>query len=99
VNREMKRMMQRQGQVGQDGQPLAAPQQRARLSSRPANAPRRTPWAYFKEVRNEMRKVNWPSRTEVRNYSTVVLATLIFMVALIFVLDYFFSGAAVFLFK
>ena len=102
VNRETKRMLQRQGQLGQDGNPAAAPrqpQQRASLSSRSSNAPRQSPLGYLREIRNELRKVNWPSRTELRNYSIVVLITLFVMIGLIFVLDYLFSEAAVFLFK
>lgn len=95
-------MLQRQGQLGQDGASAAPPPrqpQRAGLSSRPANAPRQTPLGYLRDVRNELRKVNWPSRAELRNYSVVVLITLVVMIALIFILDFLFSEAAVFLFK
>jgi len=95
----MKRMLQRQGEVGSDGQPLAhkraqPPRQTARPTSR-----RTGPLAYLREVRNEMRKVAWPTRLEVRKYAIVVLITLVVIGALIFVLDALFSEAAVFLFK
>lgn len=100
MNRETKRMLQRQGQVDQDGTPLAAPRSaRPTLSSRPANSPRQTPLSYLREVRNELRKVAWPTRLEVRNYSIVVLITLAVLLALIFVFDYLVSEAAIFLFK
>ncbi|HKN48926.1 MAG TPA: preprotein translocase subunit SecE [Actinomycetota bacterium] len=53
----------------------------------------------MKDVRGELRKVAWPSRAEVVNYSTVVLFTLIVLTALIFVLDLGFQKWVTFLFK
>jgi preprotein translocase subunit SecE len=102
VNRETKRLLQRQGQIGADGQPLATPRQApsrsaAAIANRPRN--RTSPFAYFKEVRTELRKVAWPTRAEVRNYSTVVLVTLVFMLTLIFGLDLGFSKISEILFK
>lgn len=93
--------MQRQGQIGADGQPLATPRQAPRSAAAMANRPRKrtSPFGYLREVRTELRKVSWPTRAEVRNYSTVVLITLLFMLALIFGLDYAFSWASEFLFK
>jgi preprotein translocase subunit SecE len=38
-------------------------------------------------VRDEMRLVQWPSRTELINYTSVVLTTLIIMITLIFFLN------------
>ena len=40
-------------------------------------------WTYLRQVVAEMRKVIWPSRREMVNYTAVVLAFLVFMVALI----------------
>ena len=92
--------MQRQGQVGPDGTPVASPRPQSRpSSSTQRSGPRRTPVSYFKDVRNELRKVNWPTRLEVRNYSMVVFVTLFFMIALIFGLDYAFSKGAIYLFS
>jgi preprotein translocase subunit SecE len=102
VNRETKRLLQRQGQIGADGQPLATPRQpQSRSAAAMANRPRKrmSPFAYFKEVRTELRKVAWPTRAETRNYSTVVLVTLVFMLALIFALDLGFAQVTEFLFK
>ena len=99
MNRQMKRMMQRQGQVGPDGTPETArraPQQR-RV---PAPSKERTsPVQFLKEVRGELRKVAWPTRAEVINYSSVVLVTLIVLIVLIFVLDLAFAKSVLFLFK
>jgi len=46
-----------------------------------------------------LRKVSWPTKLEVRNYSIVVLFTLTVLITLIFFLDLAFSQAAIFLFK
>jgi preprotein translocase subunit SecE len=97
----MKRMMQRQGQVGPDGAP-AAPKQRQpapRPAARPTTAQRTRPAQFLREVRGELRKVAWPTRAEVVNYSTVVLATLVILILLILALDYTFSKSVLFLFK
>jgi preprotein translocase subunit SecE len=50
-------------------------------------------------VRVELRKVAWPTRAETVNYSTVVLLSLVVLIALIFILDYAFGKASLFLFK
>ena len=99
MNRQMKRMMQRQGQVGPDGAP--APTRRP-PQARPAPKPpaqRTSPATFLKEVRGELRKVAWPTRGEVVNYSTVVLFTLVILIGLIFVLDLAFAKSVLFLFK
>jgi preprotein translocase subunit SecE len=101
VNRETKRLLQREDQVGPDEEPVdeSRPAATRSPSSKASKGPRSTPLGILREVRNELRKVVWPSRLEVRNYSVVVLFTLIVMMALILALDYLFSEAAVFLFK
>ena len=99
MNRQMKRMMQRQGQLGADsGWPSAqrAPQPRR---APPPTKERTSPATFLKEVRGELRKVAWPTRAEVLNYSTVVLFTLVVLVALIFVLDLAFAKSILFLFR
>ena len=89
MNREQKRMMQRQGQIGPDGEPVA--KQRKRTAPPPkakAKEERTTPMKFIREVRTELRKVAWPTRAEVINYSIVVLVTVVLMTALIAGLDY-----------
>ena len=99
MNRQMKRMMQRQGQVGEDGAPVAAKRQpQQRPATKPASQ-RTKPREFFREVRGELRKVAWPTRAEVINYSTVVLATLVVVTALILVLDLAFAKGVLFIFK
>jgi preprotein translocase subunit SecE len=93
----MKRQMQRQGQTGPDGAP--APSQKRQPQPRTAPANRTKPMQFLREVRIELKKVAWPTRTEVLNYSTVVLVTLILLIGLILGLDYMFSKSVLFLFK
>ncbi len=90
MNRQTKRMMQRQG-----GDRVRAPERR------PATAPvreRTSPREFLSEVRGELRKVAWPSRQEVINSTVVVLIAVIFMSLLIFGFDYLSAKFTLFLF-
>jgi len=98
MNREMKRRMQRQGQVGEDGSPASA---RRQAPPRPAPRPtsqRTSPAEFVREVRGELRKVAWPTKAETINYSLVVLITLAVFMIVIVILDYVFGKSALYLF-
>jgi preprotein translocase subunit SecE len=99
VNREMKRMMQRQGQVDADGTPTRREPPARPSPARAATKERVGPSEYARQVRGELRKVAWPTRAEVINYSIVVLVALILLTILIFGLDWAFGKAVIFLFK
>ena len=108
MNRETKRMLQRQGQLGPDGQPAAPAdgkrrqQQIAQQPRRAAAAPRRertSPVTFLREVRGELRRVAWPTREEVVNYTTIVLITLAVLMAFVFVVDFGFAKSVLFLFE
>jgi preprotein translocase subunit SecE len=105
MNREQRRLLQRQGQMTEEGLPASPPKRTEPVERRPtrpaAGAPRRrtSPREFLHEVNVELRKVAWPSRADTINYATVVLITLIVMISLIFVLDLAFSNLANFLFK
>ena len=101
MNREQKRLLQRQGQIGPDGQPIAStrPPARPQPGAGARRGPRTTPFGYLRDVRNELKKVAWPTQAETRNYSMVVIITLAVTIALITALDYVFSEGAIFLFK
>jgi preprotein translocase subunit SecE len=104
MNRETKRMMQRQGQVDADGEPVVSarrqpPRTAARGATAQAAASRTSPAQFVREVRIELKRVAWPTRAETINYSTVVLITLAVLMALIFALDTAFAKAILFLFK
>ncbi len=105
MNRETKRMMQRQGQMEADGSPSSrrAPAGAAARTPRQqkGGAPvrrRSTPVQFMREVRDEMRQVAWPSRAELINYTSVVLTTLVLMIGLIFVLNLAFGKLITLLF-
>ena len=46
---------------------------------------------YTRQVVAEMRKVIWPTRKELTNYTTVVIAFVLVMIAILAVLDYGFG--------
>jgi preprotein translocase subunit SecE len=86
MNRQQKRMLQRQGQLGTDGEPVAR-----KRAAPPAPRPkeeRTTPPQFIREVRSSLRKVAWPTRAEVVNYSLIVLFALIIITAYVAALDY-----------
>jgi preprotein translocase subunit SecE len=93
VNRETKRLMQRQGQMEADGSPstrraAAQGQRAARAPGKgPSGRKRTTPVQFTREVRDEMRQVAWPSRTELINYTSIVVTVLVIMISLIFLLN------------
>jgi preprotein translocase subunit SecE len=104
VNRQTKRLLQRQGQLAPDG--TALPRQ---AQSTASSAARRQPQntgegrghrfvEYLREVRVELSKVLWPKRPDVINYSTVVLGTLILLASMIFVLNLVFAKGVLYLF-
>jgi preprotein translocase subunit SecE len=99
VNRETKRMMQRQGQMEADGSPSTRRREAQPAQRRPPTRKRTSPSQFLREVREELRQVAWPTRPEMINYTAVVLTTLVVMISLIFVLNYGFSKAILYLFQ
>jgi preprotein translocase subunit SecE len=85
MNRETKRMLQRQGALGADGEPKAT--RKAPPAPRPKEK-RTPPREFVREVRSELRKVAWPNRAEVINYSIIVFITIIVLTAAIAGIDY-----------
>jgi len=81
-------MLQKQGEIDADGAPVRRRRQPT-SGSRPQQ--RTGPIQFMSEVRGEMRKVAWPSRSETVNYSIVVLVTIIVLTSMIYGLDWFFS--------
>ncbi len=96
MNRQTKRMLQRQGQITSEGLPTTAKQQQ-----RPGPKPQRErvgPRQYTREVRGELRKVAWPTRQEVMKYSLIVLVAVVLLTSMIAALDFVFTRAVFFLF-
>ncbi|MGO9335818.1 MAG: preprotein translocase subunit SecE [Acidimicrobiales bacterium] len=103
MNRQTKRLLQRQGQIDQEGTPTGgsrrpppSAQRRPPTPDRPGLPERAVEFA--REVRNELAKVAWPNRSEVVKYTIVVFVTLVFMTSLVFGLDYGFAKSVLFLF-
>ena len=80
LNREQKRMLKRQGAIDEKGAPTRA----TRLSKRERVGPAQ----YLRVVRDEMRKVAWPTRPEVVRYSIIVTACVIVYMVYVGVIDY-----------
>ena len=93
--------MQRQGQVEADGSPAARrqpPVTRSRQGSQQELSFGARIGEFSKEVRNELRLVTWPNRSEVVSSASVVLVTLIVLISLIFGLNWLFSHGETYLF-
>jgi len=100
MNRETKRMLQRQGQLGPDGESprVDRDQQQRRAAAQRTPSERTSIPQFLREVRGELRKVAWPTRDEVIRYSGIVLFTLIVLTTFIFGLDYVVAKGVFFLF-
>lgn len=97
LNREQKRLLKKRGEIDDDGAPVAS---RRQPTNKGAPTEERTsPGQFVKEVRSELRKVAWPSRDEVINYSIVVFATLVILTAFIGLLDWGLGEALLKLFE
>jgi preprotein translocase subunit SecE len=88
VNRQYKRMMQKQ-----EAKRKSAPRPQIKPQTAPAKKKRTPPIQFIKEVIAELKKVQWPSRQEVVAYSIVVLVSTIVITALIFAMDFVFAKA------
>jgi len=90
MNREQKRLLQKQGALDADGSPKAT--RRAPSAPRPKEQ-RTKPRQFAREVRGEMRKVNWPTRAETINYSIIVFITIVVLTTMIAGADFGLSQA------
>ena len=61
---------------------------------RPGGSGRTSPALFFRQVIAELRKVIWPTRDQLVTYFMVVLVFVLFMIALVSVLDFGFNKAA-----
>ncbi|MGV0635875.1 preprotein translocase subunit SecE [Mycolicibacillus trivialis] len=70
----------------------AAKAKKAKKAKKARTGPSRNPFLfvfnYLKQVVNELRKVIWPNKKQMITYTSVVLAFLVFMVALVALSDY-----------
>ena len=94
MNREMKRAQakaERQQKAAGTDRRAAAPAAVTKRAAVQEKRKRTSARQFLKEVRLEMKKVDWPTRTELITYSTVVLVTITFMTAFVFGIDYVFT--------
>ena len=96
MNREQKRMMQKQGELDADGEQV---RQRRQAPSQRAPEDRTSPGEFVREVRSELRKVAWPTRSDTINFSIIVIVTLAVLTAIIAGLDALFSDSILRLFE
>jgi len=95
MNRQAKRMMQRQKATTQDRVEALRQRRAVTTTERKKRTP---PKQFLKEVRQELKKVAWPSRQEIVAYTIVVLVAVVFLTALVFGMDLGFSKAVLRLF-
>jgi preprotein translocase subunit SecE len=90
MNRQTKRMMQRQRQAERvPRQPrTTAPERRKRVG----------PSQFLREVRQELKKVAWPSRRELFAYTMVVLVSVVVLTSFVFGLDFLIARAVLLVF-
>jgi preprotein translocase subunit SecE len=80
MNRQAKRMMAKQG----TDKPRAPERRATSAPQRERTGPRQ----YYREVMGELKKVAWPTRSEVINSSIVVIIGVVVMAGIIFGFDY-----------
>ena len=85
MNRETRRMLQTAGRTMDGRRHRRRVRERASRAHAPAagaHASGPSPLQFLREVRGELRKVAWPTRSEVINYSIIVLVAVIILTAL-----------------
>ena len=85
LNREQKRQLRKMGALDEQGKPTRSQPTAKKKNDRVGIR------QYLREVRDEMRKVAWPARPEVKRYSIIVIITVVVYTALVGGLDYVFS--------
>jgi preprotein translocase subunit SecE len=85
MNRQMKRMQRRQGGATMDRAAAAATTRRAAVQEKRKRTGVRQ---FLREVRQELKRVNWPTRQELVAYTVVVLVSVTVLTAFVFGLDY-----------
>jgi preprotein translocase subunit SecE len=95
MNRQMKRAQERaerqqkRAGVADRAAPAAVTRRAAAQEKRKRTGARQ----FLKEVRQELAKVDWPTRKELATYTVVVLVTITVLTAYVFGIDTLFSKA------
>ncbi len=92
MNRQMKRMQERQERRAR---PTVSERQAAAQTARRAavqeKRKRTGARQFLKEVRQELKKVDWPTRKELGAYAVVVLVSVTVLTAFVFAVDFVFT--------
>ena len=67
--------------------------EKVEATTAPTSSGRTSPGQFLREVRQELRKVNWPSRSEVLSYTAVVLVTTLVLTLIVWAVDWLISNA------
>jgi preprotein translocase subunit SecE len=81
MNRQTKRMMERDKRKETAARRPPVPERKKRVGPR----------QFLREVRQELRKVAWPSRRELVAYTMVVLVSVVVLTSFVFGLDFLIS--------
>ncbi len=87
MNRQMKRAARRQGTSVDRARAVAT----ARRAQPPAQRQRVGVRQFLREVRQELKKVLWPTRKELVTYTIVVLVTVVVLTSYVWGLDVLFT--------
>jgi preprotein translocase subunit SecE len=87
LNRELRRVQERSKQSAQKQRQVAQRKKAAEKKKAEKKGIWKTITQFLRDVRIEMKKVIWPSRPEVINYTLVVLITVAVVTSYILVLD------------
>ena len=87
LNRELRRVQERSKQSAQKQRQVAQRKKAAEKKKAEKKSPWQTVVQFLRDVRIEMKKVIWPSRQEVINYTLVVLVTVTVVSTFVLVLD------------
>lgn len=87
ANRQLRRVQEKSQASGQRQKQMAQRKKAAEKKKAEKKGAWKTITQFFKDVRIEMKKVIWPGRQEVINYTIVVLVTVAVVATFILVLD------------
>jgi preprotein translocase subunit SecE len=93
MNRQMKRAQEKAErlQKGSGVDRRAAPPTTTRRAAQQEKRKRASVRQFLREVRLELKKVDWPTRKELITYTVVVLVTITVLTSFVFAIDWVFA--------
>jgi preprotein translocase subunit SecE len=88
MNRQTKRMMERERSARAAAPRRPVPERKGRAGPR----------QFLREVRQELKKVAWPTRRELFSYTLVVLVSVVVLTSFVFALDFLISKGVLIVF-